>query len=110
MKDEKWKFEPEDFDNGELSAKTFESLAIIANAKLAKWIAESPVVYSDNATNWGPPISGDIDKYKARVIYSEPVVKDTAESLLRDMLTASRHDEAFAIRFIDRARKLLEGK
>lgn len=88
-------FKPEDFIDAELDhvglAKSRdERAACAANAKLKEWLEKAPVVYWRGETR--DRFMGDIheapmfgDTHTARLVAVEPIVRDTAESLLREM-------------------------
>lgn len=131
MKNSKpWEFTSEDFDNYHCAPTLANStgvMARIANAKLRAWIEAAPVVYgvyedrSDAVPRYARTetierarefFTGAEITHRARLICIEPLVKDTAESLLREMLNDSLSDNGSIVltsRFEDRARKLLDG-
>lgn len=85
-------------------------------ADVEAMLAKAPVVYGNTEDGWmnkcpsrGTP--DDWHTHTARIIAVSPVVNDTAESLLRELVGAGR-DFAYLKAydaFVDRARKLLEG-
>lgn len=113
-----WKFDPRDF------ADTFapSNCANQANAKLAEWIASAPVVYGRD-DQWSereilPTESPESHSWQrrthiARLICIEPIVRDSAESLLRELLTLETGvgcEPEWLMSLANRARKLLEEK
>lgn len=112
-----WEFSFRDF-----SALTRPATAAdIANAKLKEWIASAPVVFKYEGTMplryQGATQTYDCwtdapeaaDTTCARLICIEPIVRDTAESLLRELM--DRPGYSLGSRDLDqRARKLLDKK
>jgi hypothetical protein len=103
---------------------------IVSADELEAALAEAPVVYgrSGDAKEWGKqPHRDELDVYTGRLICIQPIVRDTAESLLRELAEAeaeyrrcyqTTHDGSASTgmawdrmrKVADRARKLLEGK
>lgn len=84
-----WRFEASDFGKCRwlgLQNGGDQEYADAANAKLAEWRSASPVVYGYLEGNWFvSPEHRSLDTHTAKLICVEPIRKDTAESLLREM-------------------------
>lgn len=139
MSDTKWKFTAEDCDltvTGTLvhglvmGMKTVDSNTVPAvslekaNAKLAEWLESAPAVYAMGSLGEKPDDwlfvnsrryhacgqrAKDAVTHTARLIMVEPIVLDTAESLLLEIL--EKHDcenVLLSLDLYDRARKLLK--
>lgn len=125
---EKWKFTAEDFAPHGLCEFVKSTWAIErSNELIRKWIADSPVVtgviQKDQSISvsewdeWAPGIEPHKnDTHRGRLIIIEPIVKDTAEQFVKDMAGHAKfqyQDDKWAMNaeyWVDRARKLLEGK
>lgn len=93
-----------------------------ANARLNEWIAAAPVVWFNDDKTMSPywECSSRQDKqhtHHAKLICIEPIVRDTAESLLRELIerselkTSVHENPRYRLNtLIDRARKLLGEK
>ncbi len=111
-----WTFTPSDFaGSGNRVLDSYaEPIADAANAKLAEWLKDAPRVYGTDiqGADWGDK-QESCDRHTARLIAIEPIVRDTAESLLREFLAevdrVGTYKEA-GILISERARKLLEGE
>lgn len=89
---------------------------VIRAADVEKWLEGAPVVnaYNNDKVYWSTN-NDDGDTHTARLVMIEPIVKDTAESLLREIV----QDHEALCRFqgkesewelYKRARRLLEAK
>lgn len=117
-----WKFEDSDFA-GPYGQVTSTRASDLANTKLAEWIAQAPVVYGfDQPLSSDPrhhgwttiPTSIDHRTHTAKLIYIEPIARESEErQLLRELVSATYKRSAFSGEAIEaiciRARKLLEG-
>lgn len=121
---EKWKFRATDFVLSGGVTPSYQDMAYSANAKLQEWIAESPTVFGwDHRAGFvyqGQKVDQDLH-WQGLIIKIEPIVKDTMESLLRELVMNAlpsrnqSNDRQYlqmldAEGFYERARKLLEGK
>lgn len=117
MKDEKWKFTAEDFAPHGLCEFVRTTWVIErANELIRKWIEASPVVNIRSgymaAMHGMTPLKVERES-TARLICIEPIARDTAESLLRDMIKYVDGGNGLTLEmhgYLDRARKLLESK
>jgi len=86
----------------------------IRAADVEKLLEGALKVYRNSVTNWSE-IHADFDTETARLIMIEPIVKDTAESLLRELVEADMTPPAneFPKKLYDileRAKRILEAK
>lgn len=99
---------------------TMKNDEVIKASDLERVLSEAPVVevydwrYGDKAY-WRTPNLGDTDgTHSALLVGIQPIVKDTAESLLREFV--EKMGEGSDLSFVkmmsirDRAKRLLEGK
>ncbi len=111
-----WKFESSHIEEMLSSNCTWEQYADILNAKLAEWIAASPRLSGLKDRESGLWIYSEQpsvgDTHMAHIICIEPIVRDTAESLLRELIRAKGKDDSDIIlsEVIVRAQRLLEKK
>ena len=123
-----WRFKPEDFEAyGGVAWR--DIAATIANAKLAEWLAKAPVVYgferyldSSNYDTFSEDFNsqkdpfGNIKTHQARLICIKPIVHDSAENILKELVdrwkctSYSAYDGAFVTDLATRAAKILEKK
>lgn len=82
---------------------------MIDAADVEKLLEDAPVVtaYNNNKLYWSTN-NDDGDTHTARLVMMEPIAKDTAEGLLREIV--SRWNPEATDSLIDRAKRLLEGK
>lgn len=86
---------------------------VIPASEVEALLANAPMVYGSTdmtrAGMWAntvwPP-----DTHTARLVCISPIVRDTAEGLLRELVGAENASAIHAARIIERSRKLLEGK
>lgn len=114
---EKWKFMAKDFGHPIYGTTNQKIVAAdLANALLQEWLAESPVVtgviQKDQSISvskwdeWAPGIEPHKnDTHRGRLIMIEPIVKDTAEEFIKDLVATIL--PPFTDKWMDRARKLL---
>jgi hypothetical protein len=86
----------------------------IEAADVERWLEQAPVVYGLHAgadTVWTMDKTG-MDTHMAKILLIEPIARDTAEGLLRELVDAiaPTADGPSLARLRERARKMLEGK
>lgn len=109
-----WKFEAKDFQSTHRGAmqgcrlEYLQGYADVANAKLAEWLSAAPVVYSyaKDAESWWAKREA-VSTHTARLVAIEPIRRDTAESLLREMLLKFGGGCEDVSDLLERAEKLL---
>lgn len=119
---DKWKFTADDFNHVwamPAQMNTTGAIASIANAKLAEWIAEAPVLtgaYGDDGElsvmSEGEPVPPGCT-VKFRAICIEPIVRESEERvLLRKICDAYAMSLGPTVQsdLLGRARRLLGGK
>jgi len=105
-------FRAEDFKDGIGRAYgNSATCAEIANDKLRAWLEKAPVVWLNDWGGLSDEGSPDA-KRTARLVCIEPIVRDTAESLLKELVKLTYKRATFSGEQVDvvceRARKLLE--
>jgi len=90
---------------------------VVTARSLLSWLERALVVYGhyDGSVFWAPDPklglkSGTAtpDTHTARLVCIQPIVRDTAEGLLRELCSHSQHDSTrVPAEFIDRCRRLL---
>lgn len=109
-----WKFTASDFRK---ATGYSEYCAASANAKLAEWIAAAPVVYAHQieGTKLSGPWTGPSqfgDTHTAKLVQISLIVRDTHESLLRELLrlmSPSHGQPPEWVKLRERAERLLDG-
>jgi hypothetical protein len=82
---------------------------VICAFDLERALAQAPVAASCGEYVWHARGPLDNDTHTARLICVKPIVRDSAESLLREIVDAYKSPVTLTP-FIDRARRLLESK
>lgn len=114
-------FQTEDFDINGWSRERAEVCTIIANEKLRERLSRCPVVYgyeykSKPGSIWSTQKDEDAakgfsDDHTARLVAVTPIVRDTVESLLRELILLDKRGTIMPREWndlLDRAKRLLE--
>lgn len=104
-------FEPKDCDANLLFAPSLGLYLETANQKLREFMEGMPIYYGRKMDDADQYILGAEeekgDEIKTRLIGPVPIVRDTAESLLKEMVDGF-HDMGITKDYIDRAKAIFE--